>query len=287
MDHSLTVFFSKELSIVRTLKFQNGWNLVSIPLDLHFQERLVLFPSANSRAFFYQSGYRVCDTISHGGGFWIKFVDTQSIPIVGPRLRLDTIPVVTGWNIIGSISDPFLPESITSIPEGMSTSPFYGYNGQYIISDTIKPGFGYWVRVKKEGKLILASSTSAGDLSKKMICINLTNEMPPEAPDEGTSLSSGLPKDYVLEQSYPNPFNPITMIRYQLPMDSRINLKLYNLLGQTVTILANEIQRAGYKQVEWNARNFASGIYFYRLEAISVTDPSKTFTNVKKTLLLK
>jgi Secretion system C-terminal sorting domain len=95
------------------------------------------------------------------------------------------------------------------------------------------------------------------------------------------------PYKYALAQCYPNPFNPATTIRYELPSNSRVCLKIYNLLGQIVTTLIDNIETAGYKSVNWNASSFASGIYFYRLEAISVANPSKTFTSVKKMVLLK
>jgi photosystem II stability/assembly factor-like uncharacterized protein len=102
----------------------------------------------------------------------------------------------------------------------------------------------------------------------------------------GTSLSK-LPAHISLEQNYPNPFNPSTTIQYQLPSNSRVSLKVYNLLGQVLTTLTNKTETAGYKSVTWNAASFASGIYFYRLEATSIANPSKTFTSVRKMLLLK
>jgi hypothetical protein len=96
-----------------------------------------------------------------------------------------------------------------------------------------------------------------------------------------------VPKEFVLEQNYPNPFNPATTLRYQLPVDSRVQFTIYNVLGQVVSTLLNEVEPVGYKSVEWNATNFASGVYFYRLEATSVVDPGKTFTQVKKMVLIK
>ena len=58
-------------------------------------------------------------------------------------------------------------------------------------------------------------------------------------------------------------------------------------MGREVKTLVNEIQDVGYKFIEWNANEVASGVYFYRLEATSMADPSKSFTQVKKMLLLK
>lgn len=73
------------------------------------------------------------------------------------------------------------------------------------------------------------------------------------------------PADYKLEQNFPNPFNPSTTIQYQLPVDSKVTLKVYDILGAEVTTLVNEVQQAGYKQVRFNASSLSSGVYVYRL----------------------
>ncbi len=98
--------------------------------------------------------------------------------------------------------------------------------------------------------------------------------------------SHEIPRDFLLYQNYPNPFNPSTTIRYGLPSPSRVHLVVFNLLGQTVVELFNGDQDAGWNQVVWNA-NVSSGLYFYRLDATSVSDPSKRFVDVKKMLLLR
>jgi hypothetical protein len=89
-----------------------------------------------------------------------------------------------------------------------------------------------------------------------------------------------LPISYSLKQNYPNPFNPVTMINYQLPMINDVELSIYNLLGQKVATLVDERQQAGYHQVEWDASNFSSGIYYYRIEA-------GEFQDVKKMILIR
>jgi len=94
------------------------------------------------------------------------------------------------------------------------------------------------------------------------------------------------PKVFELSQNFPNPFNPSTSIQYGLPSRSIVRLVIYNVLGQVVKELINAEQPAGYQSVLWNA-NVASGMYFYRLEAISVVDPSIRFVQTKKMLLLK
>jgi hypothetical protein len=88
------------------------------------------------------------------------------------------------------------------------------------------------------------------------------------------------PTKYTLHQNAPNPFNPTTSIRYDLPDDNFVTLRVYNSLGQEVATLVNEFQSGGFKSVTWNAENVPSGLYFYRLTAGS-------YTEVKKMLLMK
>ena len=88
------------------------------------------------------------------------------------------------------------------------------------------------------------------------------------------------PKEFKLEQNFPNPFNPSTTIQYQLPTESKVTLKVYDILGSEVITLVNEEQEAGYKEVKFNASNFASGMYVYRLT-------TGNFVSTKKMMVLK
>lgn len=87
-------------------------------------------------------------------------------------------------------------------------------------------------------------------------------------------------------QNYPNPFNPSTLIRYELPNESSVKLIIYNSLGQVVKELVSEVQQSGYYEVNFNASNLSSGIYYYSISATS-TEGNKEFRDVKKLMLLK
>ncbi len=96
---------------------------------------------------------------------------------------------------------------------------------------------------------------------------------------------TGIPKTYQLFQNYPNPFNPVTQIRYDLPVSRQVKLTIYNVLGQKVKVLVDEIQDAGHKSVIWNGKDegdgeVASGIYFYKIKA-------ENYKKTKKMVLLK
>lgn len=92
------------------------------------------------------------------------------------------------------------------------------------------------------------------------------------------------PKEYVLYQNYPNPFNPSTKIKYALPQSSKVNLTVYNVIGEVVLVLVNEVQDEGFHEISFDASSAAgglsSGIYFYRLIA-------NDNIQVKKMILLK
>jgi len=88
------------------------------------------------------------------------------------------------------------------------------------------------------------------------------------------------PISYRLKQNYPNPFTSVTFIEYELPKDEKVDLKVYNALGQEIAVLERGKKEAGYHKVEWKASNLPTGVYFYRLTAGS-------FTGIKKLLLVK
>ena len=89
-----------------------------------------------------------------------------------------------------------------------------------------------------------------------------------------------IPTQFDLAQNYPNPFNPSTIIKYSLPKEEKVTLKIYNNVGQLVATLVNELQNAGEHRVTFNAGKLASGVYFYKIEA-------GAFNQTKKLILMK
>jgi hypothetical protein len=88
------------------------------------------------------------------------------------------------------------------------------------------------------------------------------------------------PVKYALEQNYPNPFNPSTTIKYSIPEDGFVKLAVYNMLGEEIISLVNNVQKAGRYEVTFDASNLASGVYLYRLEA-------QKYSSIKKMILIK
>jgi hypothetical protein len=88
------------------------------------------------------------------------------------------------------------------------------------------------------------------------------------------------PKSYKIYQNYPNPFNPVTKIKFDLPVNTNVTIKVYDLTGREVEQLINEYKYAGSYEIEWNASEYASGVYVYRIEA-------GNYINIRKMVLVK
>lgn len=146
--------FTPGLTIL-SMFYLAGWNLISLPLVVPDNRRQVLFPTATSEAFSYNGGYVLNFTLENGKGYWLKFSSSQNIDIAGLPIATDTINVQSKWNMIGPFTYPIAANSIIQVPEGNIISKFYSYNGRYLEADTLKPGIGYWVKVRQNGKLIL------------------------------------------------------------------------------------------------------------------------------------
>ena len=89
-----------------------------------------------------------------------------------------------------------------------------------------------------------------------------------------------IPTQFKLHQNYPNPFNPGTTIKYTIPNQAHVILKIFDGLGREIQTLVNEVKSAGTYELHWNSVKRPSGIYFYRIQTGS-------FKQVKKMLLIK
>jgi hypothetical protein len=94
------------------------------------------------------------------------------------------------------------------------------------------------------------------------------------------------PTEYRLDQNFPNPFNPTTTIYYQLPIASKVTIKVYDLLGREVKTLVNGTQEAGYQEARFSVAGLASGVYFCRMVAEPLSGRG-SFTSVKKMMAMK
>jgi hypothetical protein len=127
---------------------------------------------------------------------------------------------------------------------------------------------GKAAEVNKEQTLAFLITTKSGETWTKEIKVKV-------AP----------PATYELFQNYPNPFNPTTVISYQLSGTSKVNLRIYDILGREIANLVNELQEPGYYQKSFDAHRYASGMYVYQL--IATDEQNHKHTLRKKMMLVK
>ena len=96
-----------------------------------------------------------------------------------------------------------------------------------------------------------------------------------------------IPNVFKLDQNYPNPFNPSTIIKFGIPERSNVMLKIYDILGAEILTLVNEELEAGWYSKKFNATNYSSGIYIFRMQASQSGGQVGTYVNTKKMMLLK
>jgi hypothetical protein len=138
-----------------SVNVQDKWNMVSIPVISETRLKTELFPTAISDAYSYNEAYVTKDSLTRGTGYWIKFDEDQPITFHGYVFQSDIIDVVSGWNLIGTISNTLPVTNIITSPPDIMSSYFFGYTTGYNIADSLHPGKGYWIQVTEPGTIIM------------------------------------------------------------------------------------------------------------------------------------
>ncbi|MFI5252249.1 MAG: carboxypeptidase regulatory-like domain-containing protein [Bacteroidota bacterium] len=303
----------------------SGWNMIgalSIPIST---TSITQNPPGIVASYFfgYTAGYYMADTLQQGMGYWIKVSHAGTLtmasssampkgsaaanPITGKMnsLTLTDISGTAQTLYFGNATEKFdsrLFEMPPPPPPGIFDARFIPGQLVEVIPATQNTGASYPIQVRSQrgsvtikwsikengwkysltdasGKL-LTSSDISGNASARVI-----------VPKDGQIIlkveANDLPTQFALRQNYPNPFNPTTVLSYDLPVASHVTLTIYNTLGQLVRTLVNSVESAGFRSVNWDGNNIASGVYFYRIQATGVNDPTKSFTQVKKMVLIK
>jgi hypothetical protein len=137
------------------------------------------------------------------------------------------------------------------------------------------------VRETSDGGFILVGHTMTfGPGPEAVYVLKTDSEGNIVVPGIDDNDSQARPRDYILANNYPNPFNASTVIEYELPYQANTKIEIYNMLGRKVTTLEDRQLQAGYHQTIWQADDFSSGIYFYKIQA-------GDYTETKKMVLLK
>jgi len=187
--------------------------------------------------------------------------------------------------IIRELSEDYIIKC--KVKRGMLTEAISDYNNIYMLNQSNSKG--EHALLNKECLTSMLHDTTdgmSGDIieHKYNIYEKITNK---SLNHNYLIKKEGKSAQYSLSDNYPNPFNPVTNIGYELPNDAFVKIRIFDILGREVTVLVNEFKSAGRYISVFNASNLPSGIYFYKLEAKEQSEIYKTFNIVKKMLLVK
>ncbi len=212
-------------------------------------------------------------------------ININVLPVNDPPYFTDLMPDSISFD--SNVRDTLLLTGLVSDIDNPDTSLIWSYvHSSFIlcgINDTLNCAI-FWVEKNISGKDTVALSVSDGELTAYYSLVVTVN-----AVTRISYLMSQVPEEYSLHQNYPNPFNPITNIIYSLPVKSKVNIIIYDLLGREIVTLVNDEQEAKYYRITWDAKDkfgdsVPSGMYIYRIVAQS---RDKTFVKTKKLLLMR
>jgi len=235
------------------------------------------------------------------------------VVIAGIPKQISVLPKITAKEFIVKPGEEFtLPIELVDLGETYSAEFSLSYNADWLEAKTVTPSeltSGFMLEQKiADGQIKIAlagakpvtgtgsivgitfkvsDQAKIGDRAEIKLQNLRLNESDLMEPNLAYVISVGaqVPKEFSLSQNHPNPFNPATSIQYTLPIRSHVVLVVYNLLGQKVSTLVDEVKEAGIHQVTWNGKDnkgntVTSGVYFYRIKA-------DNFSEVKKMVLMK
>ncbi|MBI3193157.1 MAG: T9SS type A sorting domain-containing protein, partial [Ignavibacteriae bacterium] len=315
-----TFNFTGSLILKDTFELGEGWNMIgsiSNPIDI---ATITTDPPGilESNFFKYHQGYLVADSIEPGKGYWIKTNRAGRMMLETPPGGSSTIFskfTVNGFDRLNRLNIHDNAGYNQALFFGTSPGEKFGAS-KYEMPPN--PPLGIFdarfasqrlVEVYKEGtedvysyQILVSSATSPLKISlstvsnfKGEVSVNgkkLKNgqELVLHVSDETTlrmdvKTTRSVPQAFTLHQNYPNPFNPSSTVAFDLPAALEVSLKIYDLLGREVmTVLDNQQYEAGNHEITFNASSFASGVYFYRMQARGET---VNYFDVKKMLLVK
>lgn len=193
--------------------------------------------------------------------------DTNEIPVYG---KIDSVlPPPDNMKWARLITDSAYTNAANIVHEATINFSVGSMKGQFNI--------GYMV-TKNSPELLYTLNTQDADNDKAW---SDTSMVHPVSVNMSTDVEDNeLSVSYVLDQNYPNPFNPTTSISFTLPKSENVKITVYNSLGNEIAVLGNERYSSGKNTLQFDAGNFASGVYYYKIE-------TNSFVQTKKMLLLK
>lgn len=280
-----------------------GWNLIGGNDSSVSVNGISSVPSGiiETNFFSFNNGYIVSNIIEPGKGYWVRLSEPGQLKLFGATEKTnDNLLIEDNDNITLKVTSnrsgnstlfitskekdldrfelpPLPPKEVfdarftsNGFVENINNSPEIVFSGIYDFLELEVFGSDIQITSPETGRIIVKEGEKtviSNDVKSVVI----------------TSVS--IPKYYELSQNYPNPFNPSTKIKFALPEISNVIVKVFNIVGQEVAILVNGELESGLHEINFNASNLPTGVYFYTIEAKGAE--GENFTETKKMMLIK
>ncbi len=271
-----------------------GWNLIGVHEYYSMTDQITTEPAGiiSSAIYGMDGSYYVADMLEPCKAYWVRTSQPGIIHLGGnssPAKAAPGISIAPDWTKItltaadgysevlyhaGESSDAY---SLPPLPPAGVFDVRFG-SDRFVEDLTAKTnikmqGIQYPVTITVDGEDLSIDNGTGSILLRSGESMEITSGFL-------SVQTAEIPESFELSQNYPNPFNPGTKISFSLPQAENVKVIIYDQLGQKVTELVNGNMEAGKHEVEFNASNLASGLYFYRIQAGG-------FSAVKKMMLLK
>lgn len=210
---------------------------------------------------------------------WSNGGDTTQTITAGTSISSYTVNYKVQYKLVSNVTPTGIPVTVnggnifydSASTVNFSPNPFQlTYNGkEYYFQRWIGSGNGSYTGTNPNGVI--------NSLNNPVVEVAAYDTI---APIGIKNLNTGVPTAYALHQNYPNPFNPVTKIKFDIPEQSPVSIKLYDIIGNEVSVIYSGDLSAGYYVAEFNASNYASGVYIYKIDAGS-------YSSVKRMVLVK
>ncbi|OLD71492.1 MAG: hypothetical protein AUI33_07750 [Ignavibacteria bacterium 13_1_40CM_2_61_4] len=304
----------------QTIPVNPDWNFIgsiSSPVPV---SAIASSPPGNiiSRYFGYSAGYRAIDTVDPGDGCWVKASNYGQLVLSQAAANQPQVlaQAVAEGNRLGSLSELTISDASGSNQTLYFGFEGAGIDASRYEMPPVPPADVFDARFATQRMVELAGKNKSAGVpilvsgAKEPLSIGWRIRRTPAtllvegkaialdgdgslngvepADKAGLRISliispahiAGTPREFGLDQNYPNPFNPTTELRYQVPQESRVVLKIYDVLGQAVATILDRKDSPGVYTVQWDAGNLGGGVYFAQLTA-------ENFVQTRKILLIK
>ncbi len=289
-----------------TVPVKAGWNMIgAYERDILLSQVTTTPPGIIATYFFgFEDGYHIADILKPGKGYWVKVTQDGTINLNSSTLAKSEeqlVKIEQDWGkikitdnegkcIILYGAEEEIKSTLFDLPPAPPAGIFDArYSSGKLAEDLntekiiLISSDKYPITIKAEELSLSIRDGINGEILNRELKngeeIRITNNKIKSIKVTGR-IRAGFPVSYELYQNYPNPFNPGTTLRFSIPKEVQVNLSVYNILGEKIKELKNEVMKPGYFEVGFDASALASGVYLYRIKA-------GDFILTKKMILMK